>query len=92
MGTASLIKFFSGFNIFNGEKLAKLVFYAILIFIGIGIYTKTFIEPKFKYVTDNKQTIQSAQEVHNHYEQITVKNEDKFSLLKIGGLKLLSYE
>ena len=39
----NLLKFFTGFNIFNGEKLGKLVFYFILIAIGIGIYHKTFV-------------------------------------------------
>jgi hypothetical protein len=34
----SLTKFLSGFNILNGEKAAKLVFYAILITIGLSLY------------------------------------------------------
>lgn len=88
----SIVKFLSGFNPFNPQALGKVLWVIIWIAVALTIYTKTFIEPKYKYITDNKQTIQSAKEVHNHYEQITVKNEDKFSLLKIGGLKLLSYE
>jgi len=31
-------KFFSGFNIFDGEKLGKIIFYGILIVLGLVIY------------------------------------------------------
>lgn len=31
-------KFFSGFNIFDGEKLGKIVFYGILITVGLAVY------------------------------------------------------
>jgi len=43
METFSIIKLFSGFNIFNGAKLGKLVFYFVLIAIALGIYHKTFL-------------------------------------------------
>ncbi len=46
----SIIKFFTGFNIFDGVKLAKLIFIGILIAVGIGIYHKTFVAPTFKTV------------------------------------------
>ena len=41
----SIVKFFSGFNIFSGVKLGKLIFYGILIAVGLTIYHKAF-EPK----------------------------------------------
>jgi len=41
----SIIKFFTGFNIFDGAKLGKLLFYTILIVIALTIYHKAF-EPK----------------------------------------------
>jgi hypothetical protein len=31
-------KFFSGFNILDGEKLGKLIFYGVLIVAGLAIY------------------------------------------------------
>jgi len=33
-------KFFSGFNIFNSEKLAKIIFFGILITVGLIIYNR----------------------------------------------------
>ena len=41
----SLVRFFGGFNIFDGAKLGKLLFYAVLITIALTIYHKAF-EPK----------------------------------------------
>ncbi len=41
----SIIKFLTGFNIFDGAKLGKLLFYLILIAICLTIYHKAF-EPK----------------------------------------------
>lgn len=41
----NLFKFISGFNIFDGSKLGKLLFYAILIVISLTVYHKIF-EPK----------------------------------------------
>ena len=31
-------KFFSGFNIFNGEKCGKILFFVILLAIGLAVY------------------------------------------------------
>jgi len=41
----SLVKLLSGFALWKGSVLGKLIFYAIIIAIGIGIYHKTFIAP-----------------------------------------------
>ncbi len=78
----SLFKFFAGFNIFNGEKLAKLVFYAILIAVGIGIYHKTFIA---KTQTTKIANIEK-------YIVCDCEAKNKFTLLKIFKFRLLTYE
>lgn len=38
----SIIKFLTGFNIFDGAKLGKLLFYGILIAVAITIYHQAF--------------------------------------------------
>ena len=63
----SLLTFFKGFNIFDGEKLGKLIFYAILITTGLTIYhqltrdtTRTIIntsgDVKYFSAAEKKQT------------------------------------
>jgi len=54
----SIVKFLSGFNLFNGEKLAKLVFYFILIAVGLGIYHKAFIMPTQKNYIEKQIIVQ----------------------------------
>ncbi len=51
-----LIKFLKGFNVFNGEKLAKIIFFAILIAAGLGIYHNAF-KPKTIYQAPVTQII-----------------------------------
>jgi hypothetical protein len=75
----SPLLFLGGFNIFNGEKLAKLIFYAVLIAIGIGIYHKTFIAPTFKTIQTTR--IQQARDV-------TVYNDGAQAREKFFGVKL----
>jgi hypothetical protein len=36
--TFNIKKFVSGFNILDGEKLGKIIFYGILIVVGLAIY------------------------------------------------------
>lgn len=74
----NLIRFFAGFNIFNGEKLGKLIFYAILIAIGLGIYHKTFIAP-----TQKTNIIRPQNVIIQQY-----KNKDLFLGIKIWKIKL----
>jgi hypothetical protein len=59
----SLTKLISGFNLADGEKVGKLIFYAILITIGLSLYhlitrpTQTIVAKKGSNVTvsqDNK--------------------------------------
>lgn len=42
---AAVLKFLSGFNLFSGEKLAKLLFYGVLITAGLTVYHKVFSAP-----------------------------------------------
>ena len=53
----SIIKFLSGFNIFNGEKRGKLLFYFVLIAISLAIFYKAFVIPTSKTVIQH-QTIE----------------------------------
>ena len=46
-------KFINGFNIFDGEKRGKIIFFAILILIGGFIMWSAFIKP----TTDNTQKV-----------------------------------
>jgi hypothetical protein len=64
----SILTFLGGFNIFNGAKLAKLLFYGILIAVGIGIYHKTFVAPTYK-------TVQSIQ-IKDH-QPVTIYQDQK---------------
>lgn len=74
-----LKKFLSGFNIFSGEKLAKIIFYAILIAIGIGIYHNAF-KPKTIYMAPVTQiTYTESKEIA------------KFKLWKILEVRLVPY-
>jgi hypothetical protein len=79
----NLVTFLAGFNIFNGEKLAKLIFYGILIAAGIGIYHKTFIAPTYK-------TIKTTQIVRPKEVTIYEDNDnrkDKFIGLQVWKLR-----
>ena len=68
----SLSKLFSGFNILNGEKLGKLVFYLVIIAACLFLFWKLFVAPTHK-------TTQRAESITN----ITEQKEDGFSLIKI---------
>lgn len=75
----SILTFLSGFNIFNGVKLAKLLFYAILIAVGIGIYHKTFVAPTYK-------TVQSIQ-IRDH-QPVTIYQDSKQKKDNFVGVQL----
>lgn len=75
----SILKFFQGFNIFNGEKLGKLVFYAALIVIGIGIYHKVFVA---------KTNITKIETVEKQIIMQDCPDKDKFIGMQIWKLKL----
>jgi hypothetical protein len=42
----SLIKWVAGFAFWRGEKLGKLLFYAVLAVVAFGIYHKIFFQPR----------------------------------------------
>ena len=68
----SLVKWFSGWNIFNGEKLGKMLYYLAIIAICLGVFWKLFVAPTH---SQNQQ----AETITN----ITEQKEDGFSLIKI---------
>jgi hypothetical protein len=78
------LKFLAGFNIFDGEKLGKLVFYAILICVAIGIYHKTFVMPTYKTVQQTHITQPGTVTIY----QDGKKPDDHFIGAKVWKLKL----
>lgn len=89
METFSLIKFFTGFNVFDGAKLGKLLFYLILIAFGIGVYHKLFVQ----------RTIDKIQQTSiQHVEHLTLSQDhdsrkEIFFGVRVRRLKLgISYE
>jgi hypothetical protein len=74
----SLLKFFGGFNIFNGEKLAKLLFWAILIAAGIGVYHNAF---KPKTVTINQAPV-------TYHTETIVKDQPNIASLQLWRIRL----
>lgn len=77
MNPFSLIKFFSGFNLLNPEKLGKLLFYSVIIVGALVIYHKLF-EPKT--VTVNKAPVQ-------YITNVECKDKNIVGL-KLGPIKL----
>lgn len=68
----SLVKLLSGFNIFSGEKLGKLIYYLLIIATCLFVFYKLFIAPTHK-------TIQKAENITN----ITQQQKEGFSVLKL---------
>jgi hypothetical protein len=68
----SIAKLLGGFNLFNGEKLGKMLYYLAIIAVCLGVFWKLFIAP-----THNQN--QQAESITN----ITEQKEDGFSLIKI---------
>jgi hypothetical protein len=79
----NIAKLFSGFNIFNGEKLGKLLYYLIIIGFCLGVFWKLFIAP-----TNVDQSSQQAGTITNITEVRENKEDGIFVGIKIGGLKL----
>ena len=68
----SIAKLLGGFNLFNGEKLGKMLYYLAIIAVCLGVFWKLFIAPTH---SQNQQ----AETITN----ITEQKEDGFSLIKI---------
>lgn len=79
MALFSVVKFFSGFNIFQGDKLAKLIFYAILIIVGIGIYHKVFV---------SKSNVTKIEKVEKQIIYQDCPDKDNFVGVKIWKFRL----
>ena len=76
----SILKFLGGFNIFNGEKLGKLLFYLILIAAALGVYSK-IVQP-------TQKTIVQEQKIEHYYnapcEQKALVEFRLWRIFKIG--------
>ena len=79
-------KFFSGFNIFNGEKLGKIIYCGVLIAIGGFILWSAFIKPTTKDIQSLNQRLKLE---NSHIDNLTISTDKKtepktkFSLLSI---------
>ena len=78
----NILKFLGGFNIFNGEKLGKLVFYAVLIIVGLTIYHKAF---ESKNVTRIERQIIEKQIISNCPKDDSVGFRFNIWKLHLGG-------
>ena len=85
----SLIKFITGFNIFNGAKLGKLIFFLILVAFGIGVYHKLFVQRTIDKI--QRTSIQHVE--HLELTQDHDSRKEIFFGLRIRRFKLgVSYE
>ena len=81
----NLLKFFGGFNIFQGAVIGKLAYWGIIAVIAIGIYHKTFIAPTYKTVDNSKTTIGTVQKYYSGPEN---RPDTNFYGIKAGPLQL----
>jgi hypothetical protein len=94
-GTFSISKFFGGFNIFAGGVQGKLIYYGILLLLGMGLWHQ-LTKATTEYNTDYKNNIQKNRDVY--IDQSVGNGEtDKcfvsiepfgFTLLKAGCVKV----
>lgn len=71
------LKFIGGFNILEGEKRGKLLFYAILISIGGFILWSAFIKPTTKQVQNLQDCFKGAKIDNVYVSQPTTKPKEK---------------
>jgi hypothetical protein len=88
---AWFIKFFSGFAIWKGQQLGKILFYSIitltvLFIVGVPVY-KT-LEKKISNNTNYRDS--NITNVYNYMDCSNKTKDDTFSLLKLWRLRLLS--
>jgi hypothetical protein len=80
-------KLLSGFAIWRADKIGKVIYFAVLVILALTIYTKAFIDPKFKNIST--QNIQRVEKIEYHNEVITEAPKETFFLgLNIKGWKL----
>ena len=74
-----LAKFFSGFQIWRGEVIGKLLYYTIIVSVCLAVFWAIFLKPQFK-------TIQTAQTIQN----ITTPEHKDFMFfgIKVWKIKL----
>ena len=73
----SITKLLGGFNILNGEKLGKMLYYLAIIAVCLGVFWKLFIAP-----TNVDQSSQQAEQITN----ITQETPKGFSLIRLSIL------
>ncbi len=71
-----------GFAIWKGEKLGKVIFVVIIVILALTFYTKTFIEPKYK--TISQQRIERVNKIEYHNE--TIVQSSKGIIRSIWGI------
>jgi hypothetical protein len=78
----SIAKLLGGFNLFNGEKLGKMLYYLAIIAVCLGVFWKLFIAP-----TSVDQSSQQAGTITNITQQ-ALTEDAVFIGIKLGGVKL----
>lgn len=84
---AWVIRLFGGFAIWKDQQLGKVIYVLIIIVLALTVYTKTFIEPKYKNISQQK--IERVEKIEYHNETIIQGAKERvFIGAKIGPLKL----
>jgi hypothetical protein len=82
---AWLIRLFGGFAIWKDDRLGKVIYVGIIIVVALTIYTKAFVEPKYR--TISQQRIEKVEKIEYHNETF-IQNKERFFM----GLKLWSFK
>jgi hypothetical protein len=86
---AWLIRLFGGFAIWKDAQLGKIIYIGIILVVAFTIYTKAFIEPKFKTVNQTVNKIETVEKIEYHQETIIQAPKEKAFLgIKLFGFKL----
>jgi len=80
-------RLFGGFALWKDAQLGKIIYVCIIIVVALTVYTKAFIEPKYKNISQQK--IERVEKIEYHNETIIQGEKDKFFLgVNIYGWKL----
>jgi cell division protein FtsL len=85
---AWFIKFFSGFAIWKGQQLGKILWVAIISAIIMFSFYKVFLQKQM--ITKTEYRDSNITNVYNYMDCSNKTKDDTFSLIKLWRLRLLS--
>lgn len=86
---AWLARLFGGFAIWKDDKLGKIIYLGIILVLAFTIYTKAFIEPKYKNISQTVNKIEKVEKIEYHNETIVQAPKEKAFLgINLFGFKL----